>query len=100
MAAVSGTCTDNPRLGRVGCGATFGGEMQHCIAKAPWSTHADGMVHITAKLSTIELLWAKGGSHPANPVDLGMTQDDRGVWRRPMSDEARERLASVRGGNP
>jgi hypothetical protein len=57
--------------------------MQHCVARVSWSEHPDGMAHITAKLSTIEYLWAKGKTEPANPAELGLHQDARGVWRRP-----------------
>lgn len=79
------TCSDNHRLGRIGCGQTFGGEMQHCVAKVSWSQHPDGMAHITAKLSTIEKCWAKGKGtgEMANPADIGLHQDARGVWRQP-----------------
>ena len=26
------TCIDNPNLGRIGCGATYSGELQHAVA--------------------------------------------------------------------
>ena len=80
---MSGTCSDNHRLGRIGCGQTYGGEMQHSVAKVSWSQHPDGMAHITARLSTIEKCWAKGDGEMANPADLGFHQDARGVWRQP-----------------
>jgi hypothetical protein len=87
-------CTDNHRLGRIGCGASFSGELQHSVAKVPWSTHSDGMAHITGRLSTIDLCWRKGtGNVMANPADIGLEQDHRGVWRQPMTDAARARLA-------
>ncbi len=85
---MSATCSDNHRLGRIGCGATFGGEMQHSVAKVSWSTHPDGMAHITAKDSTIRHLWAKGKDEMANPADVGLHQDARGVWRRPGREVA------------
>ena len=86
------TCSNNPRLGRVGCGQTFGGEMQHSVARVSWSTHPDGMAHITGRLSTIEACWSQGlgkngNGEMANPVDLGFHQDARGVWRQPGRDE-------------
>lgn len=31
-----------------------------------------------------------------NPASLGMVRSDLGIWRTPMSDEARERLEAVR----
>ena len=84
------TCSDNHRLGRIGCGQTFGGEMQHSVAKVSWSTHPDGMAHITGKLSTIEKCWAKGNKlglgEMANPADIGLHQDARGVWRSPARE--------------
>lgn len=83
---MTGRCVDNPVLGRIGCGATFGGEMQHCVAKVSWSTHPDGIAHITAKLSTIDLLWSKGKTEPADPATLGLHQDDHGTWRRPARE--------------
>ncbi len=81
------TCSDNPRLGRIGCGQTFGGEMQHSVARVSWSAHPDGMAHVTGRLSTIDKCWAKGkGGEMANPADLGFHQDARGVWRQPGRD--------------
>lgn len=90
------TCTDNTTLGRIGCGATYSGEMQHCVAVVPWSTHPDGMAHITAKSSTIDLMWAKGRGTLVEPSSIGLVRDDRGVWRRPISEEARARLNASR----
>lgn len=82
------TCSDNHRLGRVSCGQTYGGEMQHCVARVSWSEHEDGYAHVTAKLGTIELLWSKGfgkngNGEMAEPSSVGLHQDARGVWRRP-----------------
>lgn len=31
-----------------------------------------------------------------DPTTLGMTQNERGIWRRPMSDEDRERFEALR----
>jgi hypothetical protein len=93
------TCTDNPRIGIIGCGQTYGGEMQHSVARVPWSTHPDGLAHITARLTNIELCWAKGDSAMADPATVGLEPNDRGVWRMPMSDEDRDRLADVRHGS-
>ena len=79
------TCSDNHRLGRVSCGQTYGGEMQHCAARVSWSEHEDGYAHVTAELGTIELMWrkGKGTGEPAEPTSIGLHQDARGVWRRP-----------------
>ena len=86
-------CTDNPRLGRISCGAEFGGELQHCVARVPWSSSPDGMAHLTARASTIDFLWAKGeGGVMADPTEFGIAPNDRGVWRRPMDDETAARL--------
>lgn len=82
------TCSDNHRLGRTSCGQTYGGEMQHCVARVSWSEHDDGYAHVTAKLGTIELMWrkGKGAGEPAEPSSIGLHQDARGVWRRPGVD--------------
>jgi len=86
-------CVDNPRLGRIGCGQEYSGEIQHSTARVSWSTSPDGMAHITARLSTIDHLWSKGkGVEMANPADHGFTVNDRGTWRRPMDDATRARL--------
>jgi len=86
-------CTNNERLSRVSCGCEFGGELQHCVARVSWSEYPDGRAHVTAVLSTIDTMWAKGNGHePANPADLGFVRNERGVWRRPMDPETRERL--------
>lgn len=84
---MAGKCVDNPRLGLIGCGATYGGETQHCVAPAPWSAHPDGRAHMTGRLSTIEKCWvapAKGARailvDPQTIEDLRL--DDKGVWRQ------------------
>ena len=81
---MSGACTDNPRLGITGCGATYSGEMQHCVAAVSWSEHTDGKAHITARLSTLERLWRKNTlANPAETSDLML--DGHGRWVKPMS---------------
>ena len=90
------TCIDNPRLGRIGCGATYSGELQHAVAAVPWSRHPDGRAHVTASLSVIEKCWAKGGGQMADPATLGYEQDGTGRWRQPMTDEQRTHLAEIR----
>lgn len=91
------TCVDNPATGRTGCGASFSGQLQHSVAKVPWSTHPDGLAHITGRLSTIDMCWSKGdGTTMANPADIGLEQDSRGIWRQPMTPADRARLAAMR----
>ena len=90
------TCTDNARLGRTGCGATYSGELQHSVARVPWSRHPDGLAHITASLSVIDKCWAKGGREMADPAALGFEQDASGRWRKPMTEEEQRRLAQIR----
>lgn len=86
-------CVDNERIGRIGCGATYFGEMQHCIAKVPWSNHSDGMAHITAPAKVIDLLWF--GDSLRNPIEMNLEQDSRGVWRKPISESERKRLNAL-----
>lgn len=90
------TCVDNPALGLIGCGQSYGGELQHSVARVPWSAHPDGRAHVTASLSVIDRCWEKGRGQMADPVQLGYEQDSRGLWRRPLSDEDRLRLAQIR----
>ena len=68
--------------------------MQHATAKVSWSQHPDGMAHITGRLSTIEKCWAKGTGEMANPADIGMHQDARGVWRQPADHRVGDGYAS------
>lgn len=85
-------CTDNPATGRQACGAEFGGELQHCVAKVSWSTHPDGLAHITAVDSTIAKMWMKGkGGEPVHPAALGYVLTERGVWRMPSDGSWVER---------
>lgn len=88
-------CTDNTRLGRIGCGATFSGALQHCVARVPWSRFPDGLAHVTASLSVIDQCWRKG-AQMADPATLGFEQDQSGRWRRPMSETQRAHLAQIR----
>jgi len=93
-----GVCVDNPRLGITGCRASYGGEMQHSVARVPWGASADGRAHITGRLSTIDKCWTKGGVL-RNPAEVaGLVQDDRGVWRQDMTAAQREALAAARKG--
>jgi len=86
-------CVDNTRLGRIGCGQTYFNEMQHCVAKVSWSEYPDGMAHITAPLKVIDLLWYDNTLR--NPIDLGLEQNERGVWRKPLSESEKNRLKSL-----
>lgn len=86
-------CTDNERLGRIGCGQTYYGEMQHSVAKVPWSEFPDGMAHMTARAGLIDMLWQ--GNVLRDPKDFGLVKDDRGVWHKPMSESERTRLNAL-----
>lgn len=91
-------CTDNARLGRIGCGASYTGETQHSVAKVSWSTHPDGMAHISAADSTILKLWGKGrksGGEMAHPAEHGFVQNENGRWGTPMSEERLERIRGI-----
>lgn len=80
------TCTDNPALGVVGCGATFSGERQHCVARVDWSDHPDGRAHITGALSTIDKCWKKGkGDKLAHPSKCGFVELRPGYWGQPQT---------------
>lgn len=76
-------CVDNERLGRIGCGQEYTGELQHSVAKVPWSQYPDGMAHITGSASTIEKCWH--GNTMVHPNTMGFTQDAKGIWRQPQS---------------
>ena len=80
-------CVDNSRLGRIGCGQEYSGELQHSVAKVSWSEFPDGLAHVTAYLSTIDRCWSKGKGEMLNPKDLGFVQNDKGVWRSPNSGD-------------
>ena len=94
------SCSTNTRIGRIGCTDTFTGEMQHCVARASWSTHPDGIAHITASHGIIDQLWRLGnGREPANPAahpDLFEQRSDTGRWSRVQTDEDRERWARLK----
>lgn len=99
----SAKCVDNERTNRIGCGAAYSGKLQHCVAKVPWSNHPDGRAHITASLSTIDLMWEKGyhdpkgeNDWPAEPSSIGLVQDSFGRWIQPISDKDKERLIQLR----
>ena len=51
------TCSDNSTVGITGCGASYGGELQHSVARCSWSTHPDGRAHITGTVNQIDYLW-------------------------------------------
>jgi hypothetical protein len=97
---MTGRCVDNPRNGIIGCGATYGGERQHSVARVSWSTRPDGRAHITASLGTIDSLWQtrKGetASEMASPLSRGLTLGSDGVWRVPVPDADRSRLIALR----
>ncbi len=71
-------CTSNPRLGLIGCGAEYGGERQHSVARVAWSEHDDGRAHITGALSTIDALWR--GEKMLHPAERGFVELRPGYW--------------------
>lgn len=92
------TCTDNTRLGIIGCGAEYGGERQHCVARAGWSTQPDGRAHITGALSTIDSLWR--GEKMMHPSERGYSElrpgywgNENPRWATPESRESRDSSA-------
>lgn len=91
-------CSDNPVLGRIGCGQTFGRETQHSVARVSWSRFPDGISHVTASLSVIDECWAKGKGEMADPATLGFVQDERGRWRRPLTAAGRALFDAKRAG--
>ena len=88
-------CTDNPATGRIGCGATFGGERQHVVARVPWSQHADGIAHETfSTLANVDRCWRDGIMHDPRTVtnragEHVLFQGDDGVWRGPSRETDR-----------
>lgn len=80
-------CTDNPRLGLIGCGQTYSGKMAHSVAKAPWSSRPDGRAHATFPSALMADKCWKGERmlDPATIVDREgeplFHVDARGVWR-------------------
>lgn len=98
-------CVDNPALGLIGCAQSYGGELQHSVARVPWSEHPDSRAHVTASVSVIDRCWSKGRGQMAEPSTIGLTQrDGQGQWRVPLRPErvaalaeiAQERLRAVR----
>ena len=85
-------CSENTRLGRIGCGAEYGGELQHCVAKVPWSKYPDGRAHVTGRVSTIDAMWDKGpGTYPADPTTVAeLKLNEFGYWVRPMRESSLE----------
>jgi hypothetical protein len=81
-------CRNNSATGRIGCGAEYGGEMQHMVERVSWSEHPDGRAHVTGRLSTIERLRSgKGKREPSNPADdEKLYRDERGVWRQVVAE--------------
>jgi hypothetical protein len=86
MATVS--CVDNPRLNLIGCGATYGGERQHSVARVSWSRHPDGRAHETFSTANLcDVCWQGSTMHDPRTVlrrdgNPALTQDSRGVWHR------------------
>lgn len=79
-------CVDNPRLGLVGCGATYQGRQQHSVARVPWSDQPDGRAHLTfSNERACDFCW-RGDTmrHPATVTtkdgEPRLSLDDRGIW--------------------
>jgi hypothetical protein len=93
-------CTDNPRLGLVGCGQTYSGKMCHSVARVPWSSHPDGRAHATFPSNAMaDRCWRGDRMHnPAGLVDAKrdavFRQDARGIWRG--AEKWQERLGVTR----
>jgi hypothetical protein len=89
-------CTDNPRAGRTGCGATYTGGMAHSVARVPWSTHPDGRAHITFGTDKASLVCWRGDTmrDPSTITTKDgrnvFAQDERSVWRYAPPDQPRE----------
>lgn len=81
------TCTDNPRLGLIGCGQTYSGKMAHSVARVEWSTHPDGRAHATFPSTAMADKCWRGDRmfHPATLAhgknEATFRQDARGIWR-------------------
>ena len=97
MAGIPTTCRDNPKLGIIGCGARYSGELQHSVARVPWSIQPDGRAHITLSPSTATK-WDRAGM--PEPAALGLVETSPGRWGFPLDDAARERLAAGRAKTP
>ena len=97
MAGISTTCGDNPKLGIIGCGARYSGELQHSVARVPWSIQPDGRAHITLSPNTAKKWDGRGMPEPSS---MGLVETAPGRWGFPMSDEARETLAAGRAKTP
>lgn len=106
-------CTDNPRLALVGCGATYGGERQHSVARVSWSEHPDGRAHQTfATVRAADMCWHGDTMRDprtlhrrnGNPV---VKQDAAGIWHHWHTEPhpkgakpARVALGATKQGNP
>jgi hypothetical protein len=92
MGGIRSWCTSNPHLGIVGCGQSYAGELQHCVASVSWSEHPDGLAHVTAKLGNLDAMWRHGHGEYAHPASLGLVRNQRGVWTRANRRGARPSL--------
>ena len=93
MAGIPTSCGDNPKLGIIGCGARYSGELQHSVARVPWSSKPDGRAHITLSPSTAKAWDGRGMPEPSS---MGLVETAPGRWGFPLDDAARERLAASR----
>ena len=88
MSSIRTSCKDNPRLGRVGCGATYRGNMVHCtICHETFATYRtmDKHLGVTKRGD----LW-----HEPPETVRGLWRDDRGIWHLPGSRDPAQRATS------
>jgi hypothetical protein len=84
------TCTDSPRSGRIGCGATFSGRRQHSVARVSWSQHPDGLAHETFSTEqNVDRCWRNGQMVDPRSLPTKLMQGADGVWRAPGRGEPR-----------
>lgn len=96
MAGIATTCKSNPETERDGCGAPYRGRQSHCVAPAPWSTHADGLCHATfGAPSTFDAHFTKEGHVDPRTVEK-LHQDGAGVWKA-QERSGMDRFAALRG---
>lgn len=74
-------CGDNPKLGLVGCGATYSGNQQHCVDRCAGTRHADGRCHETfSTVRVADLHRTRGGHYPPWTITRLMLSAI-GVWK-------------------
>lgn len=93
MTGIATHCRDNPATGRTGCGGPYRGNQAHCVARAAWSTHADGICHETFSTpNASEAHWVRGVHTDPRRVPALHYDETRQHWTRPMSEKSRAAL--------